>query len=237
MNTLVALVFAHLVGDFLLQSKAWVEAKERRKAAAWQLWVHVLLHGLLALWALGSLQVWPLALLISLSHLLIDSAKLYAPKEGRQTAWFLGDQAAHLLVILAVWVFGVQQDPSLLISLFRSETLLIYATALYFLIQPAGLIMAIVMEPWSSALQEENKSSLSNAGKIIGMLERVLVFTFIITSHWEAVGFLLAAKSVFRFGDLSQAGQRKLTEYMLIGTLISFGLAIGVALLVQMIIW
>lgn len=49
---------------------------------------------------------------------------------------------------------------------------------------------------------------------------------FIITNHWEGIGFLIAAKSVFRFGDLSQAKDRKLTEYILIGTLLSFGLAI-----------
>lgn len=40
----------------------------------------------------------------------------------------------------------------------------------------------------------------------------------------EAVGFLLAAKSVFRFGDLRDDQDRKRTEYVLIGTLLSFGL-------------
>ncbi|MFW5760036.1 MAG: hypothetical protein ACOCXH_03530 [Cyclobacteriaceae bacterium] len=37
---------------------------------------------------------------------------------------------------------------------------------------------------------------------------------------------MIAAKSVFRFGDLKEAGQRKRTEYILIGTLISFTLSI-----------
>ena len=45
-------------------------------------------------------------------------------------------------------------------------------------------------------------------------------------NHWEAVGFLITAKSVFRFGDLKESKHRKLTEYILIGTLISFGIAI-----------
>jgi hypothetical protein len=93
-------------------------------------------------------------------------------------------------------------------------------------------MMENIMRPWSNALPPENANTLPNAGKIIGMLERVLVFVFIASGHFESVGFLLAAKSVFRFGDLSQAGQRKLTEYMLIGTLISFGLAIGLGLAV-----
>jgi len=41
---------------------------------------------------------------------------------------------------------------------------------------------------------------------------------------------LIAAKSVFRFGDLSRAKDRKLTEYILIGTFLSFGLAIAIGL-------
>jgi len=50
-------------------------------------------------------------------------------------------------------------------------------------------------------------------------------------NEWQAIGFLIAAKSVFRFGDLSRAKDRKLTEYILIGTLLSFGFAILIGLL------
>jgi hypothetical protein len=53
-----------------------------------------------------------------------------------------------------------------------------------------------------------------------------------VTSNWQAIGFLIAAKSVFRFGDLSQSKDRKLTEYILIGTLLSFGIAITTGLVV-----
>ncbi len=62
------------------------------------------------------------------------------------------------------------------------------------------------------------------------MLERLLVFSFILLNQWEAIGFLLAAKSVFRFGDLTNAKDRQLTEYILIGTLLSFGIAIIISL-------
>jgi hypothetical protein len=42
-----------------------------------------------------------------------------------------------------------------------------------------------------------------------GYLERLFVFVFILTDHWEGVGFLIAAKSVFRFGDLKESKDRK----------------------------
>jgi hypothetical protein len=43
----------------------------------------------------------------------------------------------------------------------------------------------------------------------------------------------MAAKSIFRFGDLTKSNDRKLTEYVLIGTLTSFGTAIGTGFLVN----
>jgi hypothetical protein len=42
----------------------------------------------------------------------------------------------------------------------------------------------------------------------------------------EGIGFLLAAKSVFRFGELTKAKEVKITEYVLIGALSSFTIAI-----------
>ena len=71
------------------------------------------------------------------------------------------------------------------------------------------------------------------AGQNIGYLERVLVLTFILLNQFAAIGFLLAAKSVFRFGDLRQSEDKKLTEYVMLGTLTSFALTIAVGLLVS----
>ncbi|MFT6112741.1 MAG: hypothetical protein ACJA19_001402 [Bacteroidia bacterium] len=87
--------------------------------------------------------------------------------------------------------------------------------------------MRTVLQNWDKDITKENKKkSLKGAGNYIGVLERLFVFTFVVLGHWSAIGFLIAAKSAFRFGDLSEAKNRKLTEYMLIGTLLSFGLAL-----------
>ena len=88
------------------------------------------------------------------------------------------------------------------------------------------------MSKWSESLNSSSDASLSNAGKYIGILERLLIFTFVVSGHWEAIGFLIAAKSVFRFGDLKESKERKLTEYILIGTLLSFGIALVTGIIV-----
>lgn len=90
--------------------------------------------------------------------------------------------------------------------------------------------MKIVMGRWKLG-EDDQDHSLNEAGKYIGILERLFVFVFILMSQWAAIGFLLTVKSVFRFGDLSKAKDRKLTEYILIGTLLSFGIAILIGLL------
>jgi hypothetical protein len=114
-----------------------------------------------------------------------------------------------------------------------SDTFIILATAVLFLTQPVSIILGILIKPWSDAISDEKEKSLKYAGKYIGFLERLLIFVFIYTDHFESIGFLLATKSVFRFGDLKESKERKLTEYILIGTLLSFGIALLVGILTQ----
>jgi hypothetical protein len=111
------------------------------------------------------------------------------------------------------------------ISFFSMEYFLLLITAVYFLTQPGSAIIRAFISRWSPDSPDHSMLSLENAGKYIGILERLLVFLFVMIDHWEAIGFLLAAKSVFRFGDLRESKDRKLTEYVLIGTLLSFGIA------------
>jgi hypothetical protein len=85
--------------------------------------------------------------------------------------------------------------------------------------------MGKLLEPMSGQINTDHKS-LPNAGKYIGIIERLFVLVFILLGRWEAIGLLITAKSVFRFNDLKESNNRKLTEYILIGTLVSFGLAI-----------
>ncbi|MCV6628749.1 MAG: hypothetical protein OIF50_02705 [Flavobacteriaceae bacterium] len=79
--------------------------------------------------------------------------------------------------------------------------------------------------------KKENKTEDTNAGRLIGVLERILVTTFVISNQFAAVGFLIAAKSILRFQD----HETLKTEYVLIGTMLSFGTAIILALLANTI--
>lgn len=232
MIIIVKLILAHILGDFLLQPNSWVEAKEENKALAWQLYAHAMIHGLLSLLILFDITDWKLVTMITFSHLIIDYAKLKFQKESTKITLFIADQIAHLAVILILGLFWINKEKELLELLF-SNSFLILTTAVVFLTQPVSIIMSVLIKPWSDVIPNEKEQSLKNAGKYIGILERLLVFLFICTNHFEAIGFLLATKSVFRFGDLKESKERKLTEYILIGTLLSFGIALIVGLLTQ----
>lgn len=84
--------------------------------------------------------------------------------------------------------------------------------------------------------RQTSQEGLKDAGRTIGIIERSLILTFILMSQYQAIGFLIAAKSVFRFGDLIDTSQRKRTEYILIGTLISFTFSILLGISTQFLI-
>ncbi len=57
-----------------------------------------------------------------------------------------------------------------------------------------------------------------NRGRVIGFLERVLIFFFVLNNQFTAIGFVLTAKGITRFKELNE---RSFAEYFLIGTLLS----------------
>ena len=69
-----------------------------------------------------------------------------------------------------------------------------------------------------------------NRGRIIGVLERVLLCFFILQGQFGAIGFVLAAKAFTRFKALDD---RPFAEYVLIGTLLSACLALAIGILVR----
>lgn len=225
----VKLLLAHLIGDFLLQPTSWVNDKEKKKYKSYYLYIHTFLHGLIAWILVGAKDFLWFAILLAVLHGFIDFLKLYFQTKKTKRIWFSIDQALYLVVIVLITMIYTNFEVDLTIY---SHYFWIVLTAVILLTKPTSILIKNIISIWSP----ENKAkdnSLENAGNYIGILERLFVFCFIITGHFEAIGFLLAAKSIFRFGDLKEAKDRKLTEYVLIGTLLSLGIALLIGLLVQ----
>jgi len=234
MILLTKLLLAHFIGDFFLQPKHWVKEKDKKKLKSLKLYFHVAIHIVLLFLILWDLSLWPIILIIGSLHLIIDALKLIVQNKKTKRLWFFIDQALHIIVIISTYYIYTKKTLDL--NTIFTEQNLILITCLVFLTRPVSIIMKTIFTKWNISKLTENNESLKDAGEYIGILERLLVFIFIIVNHWEAVGLLITAKSVFRFGDLKESKHRKLTEYILIGTLISFGIAIAVGLIFQLLV-
>jgi len=219
----IKLILAHFAGDFLLQPNRWIEKKEDRKFKSPYLYYHIAVHAIVLLVLLKfDINYWFGFLLIITSHYIIDLVKLNLKGKYSDKKLFIADQTAHLLFIILV--LSYYEKITFNIELLYSVKSLLLITTLIFITSVSSVIIKFLILNWK--IKTDENASLNKAGTYIGMLERLFVFGFIIINYWEGIGFLIAAKSVFRFGDLSKASEIKLTEYILLGTLLSFGLAI-----------
>ena len=231
---LLRLLSAHLLADFFLQSDKLCKAKNEsgKKGAIAQL-AHAFIHALSAYILLADWKNWIIPLVIFVSHLILDVLK--SRLHGKGTIAFLCDQSFHILVIVLLWWWlyaDSTQACGWLANVVSSKQLWAVILAYLSITKPASVLISKFIRNWTPSNNMQGQG-MPRAGEWIGYIERVLILTFVITGNIEAVGFLLAAKSVFRFGDLNKAKEIKITEYVLLGTLASFTIALIFAFLLK----
>lgn len=227
----IRLLIAHMAGDFVLQKKSWILDRSVKKWQSPYLYLNAAIVALLS-WALsGYHHVWAIPLFIFGAHALTDLLKSYAPDS---ITIFFTDQALHILATaLAVMLYlpHLEQSFSCCGFLFGNVELWIYLGAYLWILWPMSIVMAQLTRKWQ--IESSQPEGLKDAGRYIGMLERLLILTFIFAYQFSAIGFLIAAKSILRFGDIRESNNRKGAEYILLGTMISFAGAIFTGLVAQ----
>lgn len=240
-NSLILLQFlmAHLLTDFVLQPNSWIAHKRKYKGKSYLLVIHSLIAGLLTMIFLQEMQWWYIAVFITVTHYLIDLWKLQQKDDNLK--YFLLDQIFHLSMILIAWLYIINGFKEVLPGLnfiLNSTHFLVITGAYLLVIFPTGFLIGKATKRWQEEIEVTyKKNSLEAAGRYIGIFERILVLTFIITNNFSAIGFLIAAKSILRFSDKSETGARKQTEYVLIGTLMSFAITILLGLFVNYLLF
>lgn len=232
------LLLVHIVGDFVLQTKSLIV---KRKKNIFYLLLHVLIHAvLLCVVFLPNIQDWWFSIAaISAAHLAIDSLKILGERKWptRPITLFVMDQLLHLVVILAI-VFATYGFPYEYLTVFLSEKFLLYTIAFLLVAVVSPIFLRIFFSKWDKehVFQAKKTETLLDAGWLIGIMERLIIVFFIQVGFMEGIGFLLAAKSIFRFGDLTNAKNTKFTEYVLMGTFASFFIAIVVGYALQLVL-
>ncbi len=231
------LLLAHVITDFVFQSKKWIRQKWEKKAKSLFLYIHATLAGLITYVIIQDWTLWLVPVIIIVTHFFIDLWKLHQKSDSLK--YFLWDQLMHMLVLAFVWLFVTENFTELIpfvAMVVTSKSFLIYLTGYLIVIFPIGFIIGKATQRWQKEIKKEDGiKSLEKAGRYIGIFERILVLTFILTDNFSAIGFLIAAKSILRFSDKSKSGARKQTEYVLIGTLMSFALTILIGFLMRVL--
>lgn len=222
-QTVTALLFAHVLADFVLQTNAMVTRKTEAKVQA--------LHGAVvlvtALAALGHLWAWPVAVL-ALLHVVTDRIKLSV---GDTLQPFLLDQAAHIAALTVVgiaapnlWASGVWSDIAPLDEWMPAAMAL--GAGVILAVRGGGFAVEKLLAPYRAFVMRQTVlgGNLPNAGAVIGTCERGLTFVFVIAGTPQSVALLIAAKSILRFGTAQ--GDRRMAEYVIVGTLASVGWAL-----------
>ncbi len=174
--------------------------------------------------------------MLGLAHWTIDAAKAKATRRwpSRQLGLFMLDQGLHgaTIVVVWLWLVGSLSPLTAMLAHLSTPSSLLLLLAYLLVTRPMAVAIALAMAPLARQLKAPG--TLDRAGARIGILERLLVLTLTLLDQLTAVGFLLAAKSVLRFGDLKESRDRKLTEYVLLGTLASVTSTLVLGLLVRL---
>ena len=229
----IPLLFAHLLADFILQTDTSVRLKHRLN----YLFRHGLTVAFLSYLFLGVPTAWELLLGVGLTHILLDAWKLHTDR-GSRLRRFVIDQAGHILILglfsaaalfqygdfAGVWLQLIGWPYLAVLAVLSGGIISIYVVS--FLVELSFEALGIGKLPASSIpeddeglLQEE--MGIVKGGRIIGYLERGLITLFVLVGYPAGIGFLIAAKSIFRFGELTDASRRWQAEYIIIGTLLS----------------
>lgn len=231
------LLLAHFIADFLLQNKHLVETK---KYSALPILVHSLIVGVVSF---IFVRIFTISIFIFISHLIIDFVKnrttnYFAKRVTHNHFYkteillFIADQLLHIVVIM--FLFSIFRDRILYTSYLHippefSLIGLAYIIAVCF----SAVLIRLLTKPYEIEVESNNDGGLIGGGKVIGKLERFIILTMILTDNPIGIGFVLTAKSIFRFEGLKE---RKLAEYILIGTLYSFAFVIAVGYLTKYLI-
>lgn len=219
------LILSHLIGDYWLQTDKLCRQKIEKKFKSPFLYFHAIIIGSLAYLfsnSYASFGIW--AVVIGVSHLFIDLIKSYIKKYPLIT--FGLDQLAHILILYIVsqfYLFKSEQTWSQFS--FIEEYQVKVPTLLCAIIICCGMsniIIKLVLERFQIDLPKPENQELNKAGALIGNLERLICLALILLSQYEAIGFIIAAKSILRFRDNEHAK----TEYVLAGSMLSLGIAL-----------
>lgn len=221
----LCLLLAHLIADFALQTSESCKSNREKKWRSSCHYTHAAIVFALSWMASYCLEFWWCALVIAVTHFAIDLWKSY--REDK-VEWFVVDQLLHVAILaLVAWQWSRLNGWSVPFGI--ATKYMVLAVAIIVCWKPANIFIKLMLKRYSVNVPDAHSNSGFNAGALIGNIERWMILSFVIMQRYEALGLLIAAKSIIRFGEKETAK----TEYVLAGTLMSIFIAVLAGLIVN----
>jgi hypothetical protein len=227
---IIAMFFAHLVGDYILQWNSLAAWKSRALAG-------VTAHCLVVL-AVTWLFIlpfnpdwWPWVIAIGTAHFLIDAVQLRVKLPVPELARFALDQAAHVLIITLALAGGGYLDLAALmqnsLATLQSDLLLIYLLGYAFVTMPAWVLVKFT----AYGLVQGSAPQFGDSSKYLGIMERLLMTTFVALGQFFLVPIVILPRLLMEW---SQVANNERAPVYLAELLASVILAVLVGLLLRL---
>lgn len=216
MNLIIAMFLGHVLGDFYFQTNKMASKKDKYIVS------HVIIYTVTIMtiyWLMTrSKDVIVLGLFVLMTHFLIDWFNQYINKKNQNISvlTFIIDQTLHIAILTT---FLVMYDGIVVIKE-QVNTVLLLTTIILYLIMPSSILIDKVLEMVNKV--QSPKMFKLDEGTVIGILERLLILVMGISGTLSGIGFLIAAKTMVRYGQFDNNGKdNNFRSKYLIGTLLS----------------
>jgi len=247
--TLATLLLGHVIGDFYLQTNNMV--KKKNASYKW-FFAHGIVYAtcivlaLLSLaWFGGVAYSWNLLwmfILLSCSHLTIDFLKKFIPSQK----WLFSiDQAAHFACILLAWcMWG--RGLTVGYYIYEYAGYLNIPLGLLIILRPVGILLEsgviwdfnkkkVAQKDDKNKEEKKEQEEQKDAGRIIGYLERIVVYFLLLSGEYSAIGLVISAKSIARFPEIKDKKSNLKANTYIIGTFLSLTAVVAVAVLLGLV--
>ena len=235
---MIVLVTAHMLADYAFQGPGLVQQKEEKNVFAFI--KHVFSYAISAMVLSVYWFSWRIIAAIFIQtflHGIIDVVKILVQEKKPFFRFELevGDLVLHILIIWLTLLFFRPMPGNRVVAAYfmyfsTYYKCCIYVAAIVFLMRGGTSLVRAIL----GKVKNNNPfPQVDKTGRLIGEMERLLIFLFILSDNLTAIGFVIAAKSVARFEEMKIKG---FAEYYLIGTLSSCFIAIMSGELVLVVI-
>lgn len=228
------LVTAHLLGDYIFQTDRVAAGKHRFRYMG----LHALAHGtllvLVGLTEVSTGRLWVALTMTLVAHVTIDMwTSRRAPRDWKLLVL---DQSLHAATLVAAVALLRPEEPraalGMVASLARRPEAYAIISGAVIAIWAGAVVIGRWVEPFAAQLGPQ-RPGLAKAGRMIGLIERALIFLAMMLRLEALVGFVVAAKAILRLPEAREPGHRELAEYYLVGSLASVLWAVLAGIIVR----